>query len=48
MTVHVRPDELTLVVRRASPEEAAEHQALLDRMQKDGQCLWRELGLDGR
>lgn len=46
VTVHVRPDELTLVVRRANPEEAAEHMALLDRMQKDGQCLWRELGLD--
>jgi len=45
-TMHMRPDALTLVVRTANPEEAAEHEALLDRMEKDGQCLWRELGLD--
>jgi DNA polymerase-3 subunit epsilon len=38
-----RRDDLTLVVIRASDEEAAEHDALLDRMQENGRCLWREL-----
>jgi DNA polymerase III subunit epsilon len=36
--------DLTLVVLRATPEEEAEHEAFLDRMQEAaGACLWRTL-----
>ena len=36
--------DLTLVVLRATPEEEAEHEAFLDRMQETaGACLWRAL-----
>jgi DNA polymerase-3 subunit epsilon len=37
-----RRDDLKLVIIRASNEEMLLHQAFLDRMQKDGGCLWRE------
>jgi len=36
-----RPAGLELVVVRASSEELAAHEALLDRMQADGSCLYR-------
>ncbi|MEJ2515491.1 MAG: DNA polymerase III subunit epsilon [Gammaproteobacteria bacterium] len=37
---------LELVVRRASPEETAAHEAALDRLEaaSGGRCLWRQLG----
>lgn len=38
-----RPAGLELVVLRASDEEAVLHEAFLDRMQKSGDCLWRQL-----
>lgn len=39
----LRAANLTLVVTRASDEEAAEHEALLDKMSESGKCLWRSL-----
>ena len=43
-----RRRDLALVVLRATPEEEAEHEAFLDRMQESaGSCLWRTL-LDKR
>lgn len=38
-----------LVVRRATPEEAAEHEAFLERIARaaDGECLWRQLQSPG-
>lgn len=37
-----RPD-LRLVVIKANEEECAAHEALLDKMQASGECVWREL-----
>lgn len=37
-----RADDLELVVTRASDDERAAHEALLDKMQQGGQCLWRD------
>lgn len=39
--VPARAADLTLVVIRASEDEAAAHEAMLDRMQESGECLWR-------
>lgn len=39
---HKRRDGLNLIVREASAAEAAAHEALLDKMQQDGLCLWRD------
>jgi len=36
-----RDDDLNLVVIRASKEETADHELLLDKMQEKGPCLWR-------
>lgn len=38
-----RRDDLTLVVTRASAEEAAAHEAWLDRLEEGGRCVWREM-----
>ena len=35
---------LQLVVRRASDDEQAAHEAMLDRIAKGGACVWREQG----
>jgi DNA polymerase-3 subunit epsilon len=40
--VRPRRNDLNLVVITASDEEAAAHEALLDKMQKAGPCLFRE------
>ncbi len=37
----VRPDGLTLVVTRASAEELAAHEAMLDKIAERGSCIWR-------
>ena len=37
-----RPDGLELVVVRASKEEAASHEAILEKMRESGACLWRD------
>ena len=42
----LRRDGVELVVRRASPEERAAHAQMLERLEKNGPCLWRSLGLD--
>ncbi len=39
---HVRPDGLSLVVLQATAAEQAAHEALLDKVQESGQCLWRD------
>lgn len=39
--VRPRREDLNLVVRRANAEEVALHNALLDRMLANGDCLWR-------
>jgi DNA polymerase-3 subunit epsilon len=39
-----RPSGLTLKVVHASTAEQEAHEALLDKMQKDGACLWRDPG----
>lgn len=38
-----RRADLALVVRQASEAEQREHEALLDRMERAGNCLWRSL-----
>lgn len=40
--VRPRRNDLNLVVIRASDEEAAAHEALLDKMQEKGPCLFRD------
>jgi len=35
---------LQIVVRRASDEELSAHEAMLDRIAKDGSCVWRDGG----
>jgi len=40
----VRRRDLNLVVRPASAEEVAAHEALLDEMERSGSCLWRSSG----
>lgn len=42
-----RQDAIRLLVRRATAEEAAEHEAFLERIEKaaGGDCLWRQLQL---
>lgn len=40
--VRPRRNDLKLVVIRASDEEMAAHEALLDKIEADGPCLWRE------
>ncbi|MGI9204586.1 MAG: DNA polymerase III subunit epsilon [Woeseiaceae bacterium] len=40
--VRPRRNDLNLVVVRASEEEAAAHEALLDQLHKDGPCLFRD------
>jgi DNA polymerase-3 subunit epsilon len=37
-----RDDDLNLVVVRASKDEMTAHDALLDKMQKNGTCVWRD------
>lgn len=37
----VRPDGLKLVVTRASADELAAHEAMLDRIADHGACIWR-------
>ncbi len=39
----IRRTDLDLVVRAASAEECAAHEALLDQMEQSGKCLWRAL-----
>ena len=39
---HARPTGLNLVVLPASAEELAAHEALLDKVQESGQCVWRD------
>jgi DNA polymerase-3 subunit epsilon len=41
---HERPSGLKLKVVRANTAEQKAHEALLDKMQKDGACLWRDPG----
>ncbi len=38
----IRDDDLNLVVVKASDEEMAAHEALLDTMQEKGPCVWRD------
>lgn len=38
----IRDDDLHLVVVKASDEEMAAHEALLDKMQEKGPCVWRD------
>ena len=38
----IRDDDLNLVVVKASDEEMAAHEALLDKMQEKGPCVWRD------
>ena len=40
--VRLRRSDLDLVVVRASDDEAAAHEALLDKMMQDGKCVFRE------
>jgi DNA polymerase-3 subunit epsilon len=40
--VRPRRNDLNLVVTRASDDEIAAHEALMDKMQADGPCLFRE------
>lgn len=42
--VQERPDGMELVIVRASEEEIAAHEAMLDEIEKAGQCVWRERG----
>ena len=41
--VTARPAGLTLLVSAPSDAELANHEAMLDRLEKSGRCLWREL-----
>ncbi|MBT8422901.1 MAG: DNA polymerase III subunit epsilon, partial [Gammaproteobacteria bacterium] len=42
-TARQRPSDLPLIVRKASADELREHEALLDQMERSGNCLWRSL-----
>ena len=44
--VRPRRNDLNLVVTRASDDEIAAHEALMDKMQADGPCLFREKPAD--
>ena len=44
MQTYQRRDDLTLVLTRASADELAAHEALLDKIAERGQCLWRDAG----
>ena len=41
-----RTDDLRLTVVRASPEEAAAHEALIERLRRSGDCVWDRLDSD--
>ena len=43
-----RPEGVTLAVTRASDEELAAHEAMLDKIAQNGPCLWRTRVLAGR
>lgn len=41
--ITARPEGLNLVVSAPDDAELADHEAMLDRLEKSGRCLWREL-----